>query len=166
MLKTGWGKVQLNASVSNILQNASMTTVSNPTCVAKLATAPEKGLRHDKRIWNITDNMICAGDAGKTNKSGCYGDSGGPLACKKNTKWVLHGIVSWGDPDCLAYNHYTVFARVSHFRSWIDSRGKNTSTFSYVCDGATTLNIAFIQNYYLLLSVLCYFQAKMTSHGY
>jgi len=65
--------------------------------------------------------MLCAGDAGKTEKNGCYGDSGGPFVCKDkaNDRWVLQGVVSWGDPDCSSSNHYSVFTRVSSFIGWI-----------------------------------------------
>ena len=30
----------------------------------------------------VTSDMICAGDGGKSRKSGCHGDSGGPFVCK------------------------------------------------------------------------------------
>ena len=111
------------SEVASILQEAPMPVVSNHECAAKLAKAPEKGLRHDNRTWTITDNMICAGDPGKTKSGGCYGDSGGPLACKNAAgKWLLEGIVSWGDPDCSSANHYTVFTRVTNFQQWIEDK--------------------------------------------
>ena len=69
--------------------------------------------------------MICAGHGGTTaSVHGCYGDSGGPLACKTGAdgSWVLHGAVSWGSLHCDAKDAYTVFSRIAKFRSWIDSQ--------------------------------------------
>ena len=111
------------SDVAKILQEATMPIVSNHACAEQLARAPEKGLRNDNRTWSVTENMICAGDAGKTKIGGCYGDSGGPLACKNAAgTWVLQGIVSWGDPDCSSQTHYTVFTRVGNFRKWIEDK--------------------------------------------
>lgn len=98
-----------------------MPVVSNSACAAKLDTSPNGGLHTDNRTWIVTSKMMCAGDAGKTKKSGCYGDSGGPFQCENSDgQWVVYGIVSWGDPDCSSSNHYTVFTRVSVFRTWIE----------------------------------------------
>uniref|UniRef100_A0A8C6WV29 Peptidase S1 domain-containing protein n=1 Tax=Neogobius melanostomus TaxID=47308 RepID=A0A8C6WV29_9GOBI len=53
----------------------------------------------------ITDNMICAGlEAG--GKGSCQGDSGGPMVSKQNSRWI----------------HPTVYARVSRYQSWINSK--------------------------------------------
>lgn len=66
--------------------------------------------------------MICGADPG-TNKIGCHGDSGGPYVCEASTgAWVQHGIVSWGSPNCRVSELYSVFAKVSSFRTWIDSQ--------------------------------------------
>ena len=72
----------------------------------------------------ITDKMVCAGVPG-TNRTGCHGDSGGPLSCwntPNHNRFVLQGIVSWGSPKCNATDRYTVFARVAKFRNWIDQK--------------------------------------------
>ena len=68
----------------------------------------------------ITDEMLCAGVVG-TVRSGCHGDSGGPLSCQNNQgRYVLQGVVSWGSPKCDTRERYSVFARVAKFRKWID----------------------------------------------
>lgn len=110
-------------SVADMLQQAEMPVVSNSACAAKLDTSPNGGLHTDNRTWAVTSKMLCAGDAGKTKTNGCFGDSGGPFVCKTNAgRWVIQGVVSWGDPDCSSSNHYTVFARVSHFVTWIQKQ--------------------------------------------
>ena len=73
-----------------------------------------------KPQMTITSAMLCAGDAGKTVTSGCYGDSGGPFVCQNSVgRWEQHGIVSWGSANCSSKTHFTVFARVSVFRKWV-----------------------------------------------
>merc|ERR1711962_1906226 len=97
--------------ITNILQQAKMPVVSNQVC-------------HKKNYASIripvTDAMICSGDGGNTRKSGCHGDSGGPFVCNLNGRWELHGAVSHGSPRCASTETYTVFARVAHFKSWIE----------------------------------------------
>ena len=116
-------------SVADILQQAEMPIVSNNACAAKLDTSLNGGLHTDNRTWSVTDKMLCAGDAGKTKTNGCYGDSGGPFVCQSTSgQWVLEGVVSWGDPDCSSSNHYSVFARVSKFVTWIQ---KQIDRYSY-----------------------------------
>lgn len=60
-------------------------------------------------------SMMCAGGRWQ---SGCHGDSGGPLSCYEHGRWVLRGVVSWGNHSCVI-SQYTVFARVSSFVGWI-----------------------------------------------
>ncbi|XP_048584837.1 chymotrypsin-like protease CTRL-1 isoform X2 [Nematostella vectensis] len=116
---SGWGQLLHPGSAAPVLQQARMPVVSNRACAEKLNTSPNGGLHTDNRTWEVTDSMVCAGDAGITKTSGCYGDSGGPFVCKTADRWVLQGVVSWGDPDCSSVNHYTVFARVGKFVNWI-----------------------------------------------
>lgn len=65
--------------------------------------------------------MICADEPyGDVMRAGCHGDSGGPFVCKESSsgKFVLQGIVSWGSGN---NKQYTVFARISELRLWIDA---------------------------------------------
>ena len=63
--------------------------------------------------------MVCGGSGGNSVENNCSSDSGGPLMCPTaDGRWVLQGIVSFGDSRCSA-GKYTVYARVSKFRNWI-----------------------------------------------
>merc|ERR1711881_388858 len=107
---TGWGKIRHPGSMHRILQQAKLQVVSNQVCYQKN--------KHSNPA-PITDRMICGGDEGKTAKSGCHGDSGGPFVCNVNDRWELHGPVSWGSPRCKSSEAYTVFARITTLRPWI-----------------------------------------------
>ena len=52
---------------------------------------------------------------------GCNGDSGGPLVCEQAGTWFLHGAVSFGRRNCPT-THYTVFARVTSYKQWIEDK--------------------------------------------
>lgn len=109
---TGWGKTTGDGESSQILMEAELPTVTNEVCSKK------------NTKWGgtaITKNMLCAGQRPGTKMSGCHGDSGGPYVCNRSgRKWTLTGAVSWGSSDCKRSQKYTVFARVSRFRDWID----------------------------------------------
>lgn len=62
----------------------------------------------------ITEDMMCAGDG---RKDSCQGDSGGPMVFNK----TLYGIISWGE-GCARPESPGVYARVSHFVDWIQSK--------------------------------------------
>lgn len=62
----------------------------------------------------VPESYICAGIYGVENKSGCYGDSGGPMTIAGR----LAGIVSWG-PRCGSDKHPSVFTDVAYYHEWI-----------------------------------------------
>lgn len=108
---TGWGKTRHPGSMTHILQQAKLPVADSKVC---------HDLNRNTIPIPITKAMVCAGHGGATRKSGCHGDSGGPFVCRIGDRWELHGAVSHGSPTCEASKTYTVFARVTHFRSWID----------------------------------------------
>jgi len=109
---TGWGKTRHPGSMTSVLQQGALTVVDSRTC--------ESHNRRGGIPIAVTSAMVCAGSGGSSRTSGCHGDSGGPFVCKVGGKWELHGAVSYGSGTCESTKSYTVFARISHFRSWVE----------------------------------------------
>lgn len=68
-------------------------------------------------------NNICVGYGKVRPDYGCNGDSGGPLMVQSNNnRWILIGIMSWGEPYCSAEqtNSYTVFTSISPYLNWME----------------------------------------------
>lgn len=110
---TGWGLTIPEdwSSQADILKQAMLPTVSQSECERdnKDAGIP------------VTDAMFCTGHGGSSPISTCNTDSGGPIVCKDWTgRWYLQGVVSWGTGGCHP-GHYSVNARVSKYRNWIES---------------------------------------------
>lgn len=73
-----------------------------------------------KHVYQFDERkQLCAGNH-RYDKDSCQGDSGGPLVHEVNGKWVLSGVVSYGD-ECAKVNRPGVYARVSHYIPWIKS---------------------------------------------
>lgn len=54
-----------------------MFVVFNSVCVVKLDILLSGGFYMDNWIWIVISKMMCVGDVGRIEISGCYGDSGG-----------------------------------------------------------------------------------------
>ena len=66
----------------------------------------------------IIDTMMCAGYA-RGGTDACEGDSGGPLTCKQDGRFYIHGIVSWGE-GCGQPNLPGVYTNVKNYLQWIE----------------------------------------------
>ncbi|XP_044153913.1 complement C1s subcomponent [Bufo gargarizans] len=68
--------------------------------------------------YDVTSNMLCAGEGGHDT---CSGDSGGPLMfedlkVRRNKRFYIAGIVSWGI-ECGDFGMYT---KVQNYVDWIE----------------------------------------------
>lgn len=116
----GWGVTQAEATeASDVLRQVELPLVSYRTCTYSY------GIFYHV----ITPRMLCAGFI-QSDKSACYGDSGGPLMVldQPNNRWVQVGLVSWGSNSCVAPYYYNVYARLSAFTAWIDQQISEVAT--------------------------------------
>ncbi|XP_078361592.1 uncharacterized protein LOC144645955 [Oculina patagonica] len=105
---TGWGRKGEGKKLRTRLHKVSLPIVDQATCKRS----------HPTQL--VSNNMFCAGHLNGARDDACYGDSGGPLAIDSslsaradNHRWVLAGIVSWGD-GCGKVGKYGVYTRVSN----------------------------------------------------
>jgi len=110
---SGWGKTKHPGGSANVLHQSHLAVVDRDTC---------HKLNFEHNNIPVTDQMICGGYGPGNRRSGCHGDSGGPFVCQRpDGRFYLQGAVSWGSPRCHTDDAYTVFARITEFRSWIDA---------------------------------------------
>jgi secreted trypsin-like serine protease len=113
----GWGLTSVGGQGSNALLKTSLKITTNTSCNTDYG-------------GSITSNMLCAGgiNAGDVTDT-CQGDSGGPLFFSQGGRHVQVGIVSFGGtetgPACGDPNAPGVYARVTRFREFIQSRVPN-----------------------------------------
>ncbi|XP_036599632.1 chymotrypsin-like elastase family member 3B [Trichosurus vulpecula] len=108
---TGWGRLTTGGALPDILQQALLPVVDYEHC--------------SKWDWwgsSVKTTMVCAGG---DIRSGCNGDSGGPLNCPADDgSWEVHGITSFvSSLGCNTRKKPTVFTRVSAFIDWIENVG-------------------------------------------
>jgi secreted trypsin-like serine protease len=101
VLVAGWGLTSENGKQSLLLREVKVPIVTGTQCKAKYA--------------DLTDNMICAGEAGKDS---CQGDSGGPLFLDTGNGIQQFGIVSYG-VGCGRDGWPGVYSKVDLYRNWI-----------------------------------------------
>uniref|UniRef100_A0A2K5SEV0 Chymotrypsin like elastase 3A n=1 Tax=Cebus imitator TaxID=2715852 RepID=A0A2K5SEV0_CEBIM len=105
---SGWGRLYTNGPLPDKLQQALLPVVDYEHC--------------SKWNWwgsSVKKTMVCAGG---DIRSGCNGDSGGPLNCPtEDGAWQVHGVTSFVSAfGCNTLRKPTVFTRVSAFNNWIE----------------------------------------------
>jgi len=101
----GWGLTDESGEVSNILRHVTVELVSRQICNG---IASYSG--------SISELQVCAGFP-QGGKDSCQGDSGGPLMVTSGNRYVLAGVVSFGE-GCGRPNKYGVYTNVAVIQSW------------------------------------------------
>ncbi|KAJ6654375.1 hypothetical protein lerEdw1_006968 [Lerista edwardsae] len=122
---TGWGKAFPDAPlISRTLREVEVPILANDVCdrMLHMFNITQFGLPIQKVLIPmdfklIYEDMVCAGYQ-EGRKDVCKGDSGGPLACKKNDAWYLAGVVSFGF-ECATPLRPGVYTRVTSFVPWM-----------------------------------------------
>ncbi|XP_035269943.1 proproteinase E-like [Anguilla anguilla] len=104
---TGWGRLYTGGPIASKLQQALLPVVDHPVCS-----------RSDWWGSTVKPSMVCAGG---DIRSGCNGDSGGPLNCQgRDGRWYVQGVTSFvSSRGCNTIQKPTVFTRTSSFSQWI-----------------------------------------------
>ncbi|XP_041376098.1 serine protease 30-like isoform X2 [Gigantopelta aegis] len=114
-LASEWGLVptgQVNIyKLPNNLQKVKVPIVDKAKCT---------------RTYNsfIDQNKICAGWP-HNGKGACKGDSGGPLACVIEKRWVMVGCASFGSGSCPVPDKPIVYSYLPNYYDWIDKVRKS-----------------------------------------
>ncbi|KAJ1064963.1 hypothetical protein K5549_005772 [Capra hircus] len=105
---SGWGRLYTGGPLPDKLQEALLPVVDYEHCS-----------QWDWWGFTVKKTMVCAGG---DVRSGCNGDSGGPLNCPAaDGSWQVHGVTSFVSAfGCNTIKKPTVFTRVSAFIDWID----------------------------------------------
>ncbi|XP_064470655.1 trypsin-1-like [Ornithodoros turicata] len=96
------------------------TPLSDTLQVITIPVLPDEDCHkaYGGRFFN--DSMFCAGGE-SDSKDACKGDSGGPAVQKVNGRYILAGIVSWGE-GCGKAEKPGVYTQVSRYLDWIGRR--------------------------------------------
>uniref|UniRef100_A0A8C9P803 Peptidase S1 domain-containing protein n=1 Tax=Spermophilus dauricus TaxID=99837 RepID=A0A8C9P803_SPEDA len=112
---TGWGRMEMNGEpftrMQSLLREAEQKILSQKIC-------NEKYQRYFRTsVTMVRQGMICG--YYDVQRSPCWGDSGGPLACEVNNTWIQIGIVSWG---CMCGRDLlpAVYTEVIYFKKWLN----------------------------------------------
>jgi len=114
----GWGWTRFN-KFAQFLRQGSMELIKPREC--------------QNRFWSnykVLKSTFCAGNL---QSNACSGDSGGPLMCLdlKTGKYLIHGIISWGDTACRRGQSATVFTRIDLYNQWIEREKEKYTSKSF-----------------------------------
>lgn len=104
---SGFGRISDSTSeTSDVVRFTVKNVVTNLSCRIRFPTL-------------VQDSTICAIGDSEINNAVCNGDSGGPLAARRNGQSLQVGVVSFGSPFGCERGVPDGYARVSSFIGWI-----------------------------------------------
>ncbi|XP_075851584.1 putative serine protease 45 [Microcebus murinus] len=136
---TGWSQVKQRFSADSVLttelQEAEVFIMDNKRC---------DRIYHRKSIFPrvirlVLKDMVCATNYGDNL---CNGDSGGPLACEVEGRWILAGVLSW-EKACAKAENPGVYTRVTKYTKWIKKQMSN-GALAGVCASAWLLFLCWL----------------------
>lgn len=107
MLVSGWGLTEME-TISDQLRYAYVPIVDLEQCNESLVPVD----------LTVDESQVCAG-AGIDRADNCQGDSGGPLKYFGNGRYVIHGVVSYGQASCGVAAEPGIYTSVQHYLDWV-----------------------------------------------
>ncbi|XP_054161949.1 uncharacterized protein LOC128959934 [Oppia nitens] len=104
---TGWGQLKENGPQPRYLQELRVPIVEENKCRASTA-------------FKVTANMFCAGYGKEVLGDACKGDSGGPYVVPWKSRWLMLGVVSWGE-GCGRSGKFGFYTKVNNYLDWINA---------------------------------------------
>ncbi|GIY15872.1 protein masquerade [Caerostris darwini] len=105
---TGWGRRTETSNHSFVLKEVNVPIWRQERCESALQL--QFGTE-----FSLPGSSLCAGAEGR---DACDGDGGGPLVCRKKSRWYQLGVISFGI-GCGRRNTPGVYTRVQAFSPWI-----------------------------------------------
>ncbi|XP_068415264.1 serine protease 45-like [Eschrichtius robustus] len=136
---TGWGQVKqrfsANSTLTPELREAEVFIMDNKMCdriYRKKSLIP-------RVVPLVLGDMICATNYGENL---CYGDSGGPLACEVEGRWILAGVLSW-EKACAQVRNPGVYTHITKYSKWIKKQISN-GVLSVPCTSSWLLLLSWL----------------------
>ena len=113
----GWGMLEFDGDISDILQEVPLRVVAPDVCEASL-----RRVRTFEALFpdGLQNSQLCAGSRDEQRRDACAGDSGGPLtAQREDGVFELVGVISIGIGCGTEFPG--LYTKVSAFNEWIVS---------------------------------------------
>lgn len=132
---SGWGLLQLNLDLADILQQLTLPVVSVDRCVSD-----------DSSVFGAQSQWLCMSPgATRISQGTCLGDSGGPVTVRyidEDYKEEVYsvGVNSWMIADPLCGDSVSAAKKTSHYYDWIKTFTSKPSGHNCVWRFSQTVN--------------------------